>query len=46
MAGMSQDALLGQLSPLWHLAIGGCVLVTDKGGEQLVPRRPDLIEIR
>ena len=26
--GMSQDALLGLLSPLWHLAIGGCVLVT------------------
>jgi len=25
---MSQDALLGQLSPLWHLTIGGCVLVT------------------
>jgi hypothetical protein len=25
---MPQDALLGQLSPLWHLAIGGCVLVT------------------
>lgn len=28
MAGMSQDALLGQLFPLWHLAIAGCVLVT------------------
>ena len=28
MAGMSQDALLGQLFPLWHLVIGGCVLVT------------------
>jgi hypothetical protein len=28
MAGMSQDALLGQLFPLWHVAIGGCVLVT------------------
>jgi hypothetical protein len=27
MAGMSQDALLGQLFPFWHLAIGGCVLV-------------------
>ena len=28
MAGMSQDALLGQLFPLWQLAIGTCVLVT------------------
>jgi hypothetical protein len=28
MAGMSQDALLGQLFPLWDLAIGACVLVT------------------
>ena len=28
MAGMPQDALLGQLFPLWHLAIGGCVVVT------------------
>ncbi len=27
MAGMSQDALLGQLFPFWHLAIGGCVLL-------------------
>ena len=26
--GMSQDALLGQLFPLWQFAIGGCVLVT------------------
>jgi hypothetical protein len=28
MAGMSQDALLGQLFPLWDLTIAGCVLVT------------------
>jgi hypothetical protein len=28
MAGMSQDALLGLLFPLWQFAIGGCVLVT------------------
>ena len=28
-----------------HHSWGGCVLVTEKGGEQLVPRRPDLIEI-
>jgi hypothetical protein len=28
MAGMSQDALLGQLFPLWQLTIGACVLVT------------------
>lgn len=29
-----------------HHSWGGCVLVTDKGGEQLVPRRPDLISIQ
>jgi len=29
-----------------HHSWGGCVLVTDTGGEQLVPRRPDLIEIK
>jgi len=29
-----------------HHSWGGCVLVTDKGGEQLVSRRPDLIEIQ
>jgi hypothetical protein len=28
MTGMSQDALLGLLFPLWQLTIGGCVLVT------------------
>jgi hypothetical protein len=28
MTGMSQDALLGLLFPIWQLAIGGCVLVT------------------
>ena len=25
---MSEDALLGQLFPLWQLAIGGCVVLT------------------
>jgi hypothetical protein len=28
MAGMSQDALLGLLFPVWQFVIGGCVLVT------------------
>jgi hypothetical protein len=28
MAGMSQDALLGLLFPVWQLLIGACVLVT------------------
>jgi len=29
-----------------HFSWGGCVVVTEKGGEQLVQRRPDLISIQ
>jgi hypothetical protein len=39
MAGMSDDALLGLLFPVWQLVIGGCVLVTVAFGVRRLLRR-------